>query len=240
VWHPLDNPVLASLSGPHQRFVERRGNVARYPVDVTPFLAMPGEPTAADWADAVALVGPGNLLSLAGAPATPPDAWERIRDLHGVQLTGEGLAVASDPEAVQLGPGDVPEMLELVSRTQPGPFLARTVEMGRYLGIRRDGRLVAMAGERMRPQGWTEISAVCTDEEWRGQGLSTRLIRAVGAGIRTRGDVPFLHALATNPAVKLYEKLGFRHRAAVRFVTARVPERQSLRLRCRGARGRGR
>ena len=223
--HPLDNPVLASLAGPHERFAERRGNVARYPVDVTPFLGMPAGATAADWADAAALVGPGNPLSLAAASATAPEGWELLRDLPGVQLTGEGLAVAADPEAVPLGPGDVPEMLELVARTQPGPFLQRTAEMGRYLGFRRDGRLVAMAGERLRPEGWTEISAVCTDEEWRGQGLSTRLIRAVSAGITARGDVPFLHAVSTNPAVKLYEKLGFTRRRATRFITVRVPER---------------
>ena len=86
-----------------------------------------------------------------------------------------------------LGAADVPEMLDLVERTQPGPFLARTVELGTYLGIRRDGRLVAMAGERLHPPGFTEISAVCTDAAYRGQGLATRLVRAVAAGIRRRG-----------------------------------------------------
>jgi predicted GNAT family acetyltransferase len=147
-----------------------------------------------------------------------------LMDLAGVQMTGERLTVADDPEAVPLGVADVPDMLDLTSRAKPGPFFIRTIEMGTYLGIRRDGRLVAMAGERMRPEGWTEISAVCTDEAWRGQGLSTRLIRAVGAVIRARGDVPFLHATATNPAIKLYERLGFQHRADVRFTIAQVPQ----------------
>jgi GNAT superfamily N-acetyltransferase len=118
-------------------------------------------------------------------------------------MTGEHLAVAADPEAVPLGRADVPEMLDLTARAKPGPFLPRTFELGTYLGIHRRGKLVAMAGERLHPEDWTEISAVCTDEAWRGQGLATRLIRAVGAVIRARGDIPFLHAVANNPAIGL-------------------------------------
>jgi GNAT superfamily N-acetyltransferase len=224
VRHPLDNPVLSSLTGPHARFAERRGNVLRYPVDVTPFLAMPDEPDEADWADAAALVGPGRLLPLAGIKAAPPVGWEVEVIGEGVQMTGDHLEVAADPEAVPLGRADVPEMLALVARTRPGPFLPRTFELGSYLGIRRGGGLVAMAGERLHPEGWTEISAVCTDEAWRGEGLASRLIRAVGAGIRARGDLPFLHAVATNPAVGLYEKMGFRLRRTTRFAAARIPE----------------
>lgn len=222
--HPLDNPVLSSLSGAHARFAEKRGNALRYQVDVSPFAALPDEPDEKDWVDAAALAGPGNGLALTPGRISPPAGWNMLMDLAGVQLTGERLAVADDPEAVPLGVADVPDMLELTSRAKPGPFFIRTIEMGTYLGIRRDGRLVAMAGERMRPEGWTEISAVCTDEAWRGQGLSTRLIRAVGAVIRARGDVPFLHATATNPAIKLYERLGFQHRTDVRFTIAQVPK----------------
>lgn len=226
--HPLDNPVLSSLTGPHARFAERRGNVLRYPVDVAPFLAMPDEPGEGDWADAAALAGPGGLLSLTGVQAAPPTAWELVWFGEGVQMTGDHLEVTPDPEAVPLGRADVPEMLALVARTKPGPFLPRTFELGSYLGIRRDGQLIAMAGERLHPDGWTEISTVCTDETWRGHGLAGRLIRAVGAVIRARGDLPFLHALATNPAIGLYEKLGFRHRRATTFGAARIPEAQQI------------
>ena len=224
--HPLDNPVRSSLAGPHARFAERRGNVLRYPADVCPFFAMPDEPDAADWADAAKLVGPGGLLPLA-VQVPPPTGWEIEMWGEGVQLTGDGVAGAADPEAVVLGPADVPEMLDLAGRTKPGPFLARTVEMGTYLGIRRDGALVAMAGERLHPPGWTEISAVCTDEGWRGLGLASRLVQAVAAGIRARGEVPFLHAVATNVnAIRLYEELGFRLRHSTVFSAARVPEAQ--------------
>jgi ribosomal protein S18 acetylase RimI-like enzyme len=225
VSHPLDNPVLWSLTGAHARFAERRGNVLRYQVDVAPFLALPDDPGEADWADAASLAWPGGLLWLPGQRVPPSGGWQPAGVGEGVQMTGERLAVAADPEAVPLGRADLPEMLDLTARARPGPpFLPRTFELGPYLGIRRHGKLVAMAGERLHPEGWSEVSAVCTDDAWRGQGLATRLIAAVGAGVRARGEVPFLMAVAANPAIALYERLGFRHRRSIQFAVARVAE----------------
>ncbi|MGV9275525.1 GNAT family N-acetyltransferase [Streptomyces griseosporeus] len=224
--HVLDNPALASLTGPHARFAERRGRVLRYPVDVSPWLALPDEPDADDWADLAALAGPGAEVPLPGYRGPVPADWEVTQRIDGVQFVDDGLAAAPDPEAVRLGPADVPEMTDLVARTRPGPFLSRTIELGTYLGIRREGRLVAMAGERLHPPGWTEISAVCTDPAARGQGLATRLILAVAHGIRERGETPFLHTSAANRnAIRLYESLGFRLRRRTAFLAARAPER---------------
>ncbi|MGW3146199.1 GNAT family N-acetyltransferase [Streptomyces sp. NPDC001177] len=226
--HVLDNPALASLTGPHAHFAERRGRVLRYPVDVSPWLALPAEPDAGDWADLAALAGPGAEVPLPGFRGRVPDDWEITFQVEGVQLVGEGLASAPDAEAVRLGPADVPEMLDLVDRTRPGPFLPRTIELGTYLGIRRSGALIAMAGERLHPPGWTEISAVCTDPAVRGEGLATRLILAVAHGIRERGESPFLHTGARNTnAIRLYESLGFRLRRRTAFLAARAPERLS-------------
>ncbi|MFI2206365.1 GNAT family N-acetyltransferase [Streptomyces sp. NPDC020192] len=223
--HVLDNPALASLTGPHARFAERRGRVVRYPVDVSPWLALPDEPDARDWADLAALAGPGAEVPLPGFRGEVPEGWEITFRIEGVQLVDDGLAAEPDAEAVRLGPADVPEMLDLVARTQPGPFLPRTIELGTYLGIRRDGALIAMAGERLHPPGWTEISAVCTDPTHRGEGLATRLIRAVAHGIRERGETPFLHTGAQNTnAIRLYESLGFRLRRHTAFGAARAPE----------------
>ncbi|MFD0306860.1 GNAT family N-acetyltransferase [Streptomyces sp. NPDC127119] len=224
--HILDNPARASLTGPHAHFAERRGRVLRYPADVSPWLALPDDPGADDWADVAALAGPGNEIALPGFRGEIPEGWEITFRGEGVQFVDDGLAAAPDPEAVRLGPADVPEMLALVERTRPGPFLPRTVELGTYLGIRRDGALVAMAGERLHPPGWTEISAVCTDAAVRGQGLATRLTLAVAHVIRARGETPFLHTGADNTtAVRLYESLGFRLRRRTKFLAARVPER---------------
>jgi len=223
--HPLDNPARTALLGPHAHFAERRGEVLRYPADVSPFVALPDEPDEATWQDAAALLGPGALLPLAGVHASPPSDWELLTGLPGVQLVDDGVDAAPDHEAVRLGPGDVPEMLALVAHAKPGPFLPRTIEMGTYLGIRRGGRLVAMAGERLHPPGWTEISAVCTAADQRGQGLAGRLVRAVAAGIRARGETPFMHAAAGNTnAIRLYLSLGFRLRREVEFMGVRIPE----------------
>ncbi|MFE2883575.1 GNAT family N-acetyltransferase [Streptomyces graminifolii] len=223
--HILDNPARAALTGPHAHFAEQRGRILRYPVDVTPWLALPDEPDADDWADVAALSGPGTEIPLLGFRGRVPDGWEVTFDIDGVQMVDDGLAAAPDPEAVVLGPADVPEMLDLVERTKPGPFLPRTVELGTYLGIRREGALVAMAGERLHPPGWTEISAVCTDPVARGEGLASRLILAVAHGIRERGETPFLHTGAGNTnAIRLYESLGFRLRRTTAFLAARAPE----------------
>ncbi|QNS07789.1 GNAT family N-acetyltransferase [Streptomyces xanthii] len=220
----LDNPAYAALRGPHAHLAERSGRVLRYPVDVSPWLGLPDVPGPGDWADLVAFAGPDGAVPLPGVRLDLPDGWEVTEDFAGVQLVGDRVDAAHDPEAVRLTTADVPEMLELVARTRPGPFLPRTIELGTYLGIRRGGALVAMAGERLRPPGWTEISAVCTDPDQRGQGLAGRLVRAVAAGVLERGETPFLHTGAGNTnAIRLYETLGFRLRRTTRFRTARVP-----------------
>ncbi|OKK15136.1 GCN5 family acetyltransferase [Streptomyces sp. CB00455] len=225
----LDNPVWSALTGPHRGFAEHgpAGLAARYTGDTSPFAALadPRDPRA--WADLAALAGPGEGVWVTGL-LTPPPGWETVMTVPGVQLDGRTVRVGAAPEAVALGPGDVPEMLELVALTRPGPFLDRTVELGTYLGIRQEGRLVAMAGERMRPEGWSEISAVCTHPEHRGRGLADRLIRAVAEAVRERGDVPFLHAAADNTgALRLYASMGFTLRRNPDFLGLRTPAKEA-------------
>jgi len=223
----LDNPTWFALTGPQAAFAERKGQALRFQPDVSPFYGLPDQPTADDWANAAALAGPGGLVTLAATWTPFPEAWELTWGGEGVQLVArdEGRHDgAADPEIVRLGPADAVAALDLVQRTRPGPFGLRTTELGAYLGIRRAGRLVAMAGERLRVDGYTEVSAVCTDEAWRGHGFASRLTLAVAAGIRERGEVPFLHAVATNHnAIRLYEQLGFELRRTTMFKSARVP-----------------
>ena len=223
--HPLDNPVFAALTGEQAQFAVRYRNAVRYRPDISPFGAVADEASAGDWADAARLTGAGQVTLFVRSSAAPPEGWEVVGGRPGVQLVAEDLDPAPDPEAIALTAADVPEMLELTERTKPGPFLPGTVELGGYLGIRRAGRLVAMAGERMRPPGFAEISAVCTDEAWRGHGFAARLTRAVAAGITARGETPFLHAAGDNAnAIRLYKALGFVHRREVFFVAAKSPE----------------
>lgn len=215
---PLDNVAWSALTGPQARFAQVNGRAARFDPDVSPFTALADSADPAAWRDLADLVGPGTDVFLGGPRLVPPPGWERVGGLSGLQLVDAGIAGAPDPEAVVLGGADIPEILDLVERTQPGPFRKRTVELGAYLGIRREGRLIAMAGERMRVPGWTELSAVCTDPAHRGEGLAARLIGAVVADIREHGHRPFLHAAASNTnAVRLYERLGFAVRTPVVF-----------------------
>jgi ribosomal protein S18 acetylase RimI-like enzyme len=187
--------------------------VRRYPADVAPFLCMPAPPSGQDWRDAAELVAPGAYVAVPAGGAAPPDAWRAVAAFDLVQMVGERVSGVDCVEAIPLGAADVPEMMELVARTEPGPFLSRTIELGDYLGIRFDGALVAMAGERFRLDGWTEISAVCTSAEHRGQGLASKLVGALTARIQLRSQRVFLHVLSANAgAIRLYEELGFRVR----------------------------
>jgi ribosomal protein S18 acetylase RimI-like enzyme len=226
----LDNPVYAALCGPHARFAQVRGRARRYPLDVAPFLALPSSPSAQDWRDAAGLVAPGGYAAVRYSGAEPPNAWQAVEAFDLVQMVGQRVTGVDCSEAITLGAADVPEMLELVAQTEPGPFLTRTIELGDYLGIRCDGTLLAMAGERFRLDGWTEISAVCTKPDHRGRGLASRLVGALIAGIQLRSERAFLHVLSTNTgAIRLYEELGFRVRQTTTItVVTREPLRHSF------------
>lgn len=212
----LDNPAWASLTGFHAHLAKIVGGAARLPADVGMFVGLSDPADEGAWADLGNLVGGEDVL-VVGVPAVP-DGWDAPMTVDGVQMVATKQLGEPDEEAVRLGPADVPEMLDLVRRTEPGPFLPRTIELGTYLGIRRDGVLAAMAGERLRVPGWTEISAVCTDPAYRGQGLASRLVKAVAAGIEGRGETPFLHTSAGNTnAIRLYEGMDFQLRRAISF-----------------------
>lgn len=225
----LDDPVGESLRGAHAHLARRLGRAATYLPGVATFSAVSADPDAAEWGDLARLLGRGELADMFSAPAAPPPDWEPVFVLDGLQMLWPGGGDLGDPRdrdggVVELGADGVPEMLDLVARARPGPFRPRTREMGTYLGIRENGRLVAMAGERLRPPGWTEISAVCTAPEARGRGHAARLVRALAARIEARGERPFLHVAEENAgAIALYERLGFEVRKRVTFRGFRTP-----------------
>jgi GNAT superfamily N-acetyltransferase len=215
----LDNPIWHALAGPQATVAEREGRALRYDPAYAPFAGLPDEPTPEDWDALRKLVGPDRAAVLARRRLDLPDDWELSFEMCGTQMVREGAAVARPDLAVErLTTAQVEEAADLVARTKPGPWAARTIELGTYLGIRVDGALVAMAGERMRPPGHTEISAVCTDPAFRGRGLAGALILHLVAEVTARGETPILHAVADNTdAVRLYEHLGFTARP-FRFV----------------------
>lgn len=214
--HPLDRQAWSALTGRHAGFAVVEGGARRYRPDVGVFAAVEDEAGYADLARLIRAHGDVALLEAADAP---PIAGVRVvsRDLGW-----QGVAGALSPPRpgripiVPLTEADGPEMLALATLTQPGPFFARTHTLGGFIGIRDRGRLVAMAGERMKPEGFTEVSGVCTHPDYRGRGYGRTLILEVAANIAARGDTPYLHAYASNTAaIALYETLGFVFRAEV-------------------------
>jgi GNAT superfamily N-acetyltransferase len=228
---PLDNWVWHSLTTEQAGVAERVGRAARYRPDVSVFAALDDDAGPEAWDDLARLLGHGRRAVLFRGEIDAPPGWtpawvgagrqlvlgapEDLRPPTG--LVADGKAPTVDGLAARrLGPDDVPAMVELTARTSPGPFLAGTATLGTYLGLHDGGRLVAMAGERSRPPGWTEISAVCTDETHRGRGLAAGLVTLVARGIFAQGRGAVLHVAADNlGAERVYRRLGFVHRRTV-------------------------
>lgn len=215
--HPLDRPVWSALTT-RQRALSIGGDLARrYDPDIGPFaaVAVDDEEHLAALGRLVADHGPVALLQR--GPIPRPPGTRPTLEADGVQLVLDRLARVPATVAFEsLDADDAPEMLALAKLAEPGPFGPRTHELGGFLGVKVDGRLVAMAGERMKPEGFTEVSGVCTHPDHRGRGYAAMLSTAIAERILARGETPFLHAFTTNTtAIALYERLGFRLRTAV-------------------------
>jgi ribosomal protein S18 acetylase RimI-like enzyme len=211
--HPLDEVIWRALTGVQESLAEGDERARRYPAAIAPFAAtMDTEP--ASFRSLLALISGDDRIALfTTEEVKAPPAFSVIRgDSVDQMVLQDAGACAAQPGAaiVALGVADVPEMLALASVTQPGPFGPRTIELGDYIGIRRRGVLVAMAGERMRLDGFTEISAVCVEPAYRGHGFAVDLVGSLVSSIAARSEIPFLHVFSSNhAAIALYGKLGF-------------------------------
>jgi ribosomal protein S18 acetylase RimI-like enzyme len=204
--HPLDCPIWSALTS-RQALCGGDGPLARrFREDIGPFAAACDASPEAVAALAALAHGDDDMSLLEPDPPAPPAGIALKMSAPGVQMIARAFTAGAA----------APEMLELALLTRPGPFRAATHTLGRFLGVREGGRLIAMAGERLRMEGFVEISAVCTHPDHRGRGLAAALMRAVGDRILREGDTPFLHAYASNTgAIALYRKLGFERRANV-------------------------
>ncbi|SAK86691.1 FR47 domain-containing protein [Caballeronia hypogeia] len=209
----LDRPVWTALTTRQAHLGEGDALARRYDPDIAPFAAVDSE-SPNSWRalgamlkpqERAAVLSPGDVeIEVEGIEA------QRLGTIHQMIDTQRFAESTDDRDMIRLAKQDVPDMLELAQRTRPGPFGKRTHEMGNYIGIRDEGRLIAMAGERMRMDGHVEISAVCVDEQWRGRGIAARLINVLRREIAQRGETPFLHVFSHNTgAIGLYERLGF-------------------------------
>jgi predicted GNAT family acetyltransferase len=214
---PLDRPIWTALTTRQAEFAVGGPLAVRYQSDVEPFAAV--ERDTKESLEALAqLLKPGETHILLQAEPSPiPDGVQLIDKAAGVQMVAaRSITAPKPPDAIRLSDADSPEMVELAELTRPGPFRPRTHCLGSFWGIRREGRLVAMAGERMKIPGMTEVSGVATHPDWRGHGFARALSAFVASEITQRGETPFLHAFADNAAaIRLYETLGFTIRTQV-------------------------
>jgi ribosomal protein S18 acetylase RimI-like enzyme len=223
--HELDNVVWHALCGTHSWAAERAAGARRYVPDISVFAAI-DDFESASWTSLHELVGPDGLAVLARPNIPePPPGWTTLLRVAAYQMVLDGaLPPAPDTEFATraLIAADVPSMLDLVERTQPGPFRPRTIELGGYVGAFDGDRLVSMAGHRITTTTHTEVSAVCTDADYRKRGLGATLTIAVAQALLAHGSTPMLHVAADNPARNLYESLGFTVRTSIDIVGVRA------------------
>ena len=215
----LDNPFWSSLRTRHRDIALSAGEVARYPPEFAPFLGVAGGDV--DVAAALeALVAPAESVLLLGiAPARVPAGWrlQAFADLAQMTCTAP-IPPVDGPEVIELTEAHRDDVLALTALVYPHYFRPRTMELGRYLGIYRDGRLAAMIGERLGMDAFQEISAICTHPDFNGRGYARRLIAQLSNDNLERGRTPFLHVSHENRrALRLYEQIGYRHRRDIGF-----------------------
>lgn len=224
--HPLDRAAWHALTTRQSAFAVGDARAVRLAPGVGLFAAAADGSPESGAALARLVAEAGTLWTIEREPAPAPPGLRIAERRSCVQMTLTRIGMRptnaesgrGEPpdELVVLGEADAAAMLALATLTRPGPFFARTHRLGRFLGVRREGRLVAMAGERLRPPGHTEVSGVCTHPDHRGRGHAARLMRAVAEAILARGETPFLTCYADRLAtIALYERLGFRTRATI-------------------------
>lgn len=214
----LDNPIWNALTSAHRPMARINGLAARYPSDVSPLTGL-GELSPQAFEDLKPLVGEDEQVALfTPAPVEVPAGWQAVKARYIDQMVCAEPPPVSGESFLTLGPADVPDMLALTALTEPGPFAARTHQMGHYIGVRSpDGRLAAMTGQRLGLADFTEISAVCTHPDFQGRGYAKALVAYQAARIHGDGRTPFLHVKTENGAKLVYEKLGFRVRRPIRY-----------------------
>lgn len=225
--HPLDNAGWYALTGVHADFAQGTGSARRYDPEVSVFSAIEDDSEVA-WQDLATLTGPGGTAVLFRAlEVVAPAGWMVTFGGRGHQmlLTGDLPDLAVPSSMRPLASDDVPQMLALVELTQPGPFRPRTNELGGYVGIFEGDTLMAMAGQRIRIDGFTEISAVCTHPNARRRGYAALVTAEVARALLRSGVTPFLHVAETNiGALRVYESLGFATRVLINFVAVKRTE----------------
>ena len=221
----LDNIMWNCLSGPHAKFATGSGAVRRYAPGFSPIVGSE-YPEQPDFATLQKFCVPGDSFYFDIWSGPAPAGWQIDKEARMFKMVWEAPAPAEDtaPDAVPLRPEHFAQAVELARLTNPGPFGIRTPELGEYFGYFDDGKLIAMAGERLCAGDLHEVSGICTHPDYQGRGLARKLTLKLVRRQMQRGKTTFLHVMSHNaPARGLYEKMGFRnYRETVVRVATRV------------------
>tara|TARA_R110002020_G_scaffold10965_2_gene41678 strand:- start:9989 stop:10666 length:678 start_codon:yes stop_codon:yes gene_type:complete len=221
--HPLDRPIWSALTGAQAAWARGTPAALRFDRDVSPFAA-PADQSPASLAALPALVVPDEQIILVESDAILlPSGLTAVSTARAVQMVAPTASPMPDQDRlVRLGTADEREIYDLAMLTRPGPFAPRSMRLGAFWGIRQDGRLIGMAGERLRQGEWIELSGVCVHPDARGQGLGRLLTGFVAERIRAKAKLPYLHVFESNTAaIRIYESLGFTTRAMMHVTVAR-------------------
>lgn len=208
----LDNIAWHTLVGPHAKFAAGEGGARRYAAGFSPIVAFE-RVDAPDFAALTPFCGMDEHFYCDGWAGAPPAGWRVDSESTMFKMVFDGDLPAADafPDAAPLGPEHAQQALDLARLTRPGPFGVRTIELGEYFGCLADGRLIAMAGERMHAGRLREISGVCTHPDFQGRGLARRLMLKLLRRQMQRDETPFLHVMRDNETARaLYARMGFR------------------------------
>jgi predicted GNAT family acetyltransferase len=225
----LDRPVWNTLATRHAAFAVGGDRARRFAPDIGPLAGARDDEPESLAALAELVPAGGTLLLLQAEPSVLPARLVATMTAPAVQMVLEGLVAVTEPRIEPLTADDVPSLIALASLTKPGPFTTRTHELGSFYGIKENGVLLAMAGERLKHDGYTEVSGVCTHPDARGRGFARSLSAHVARRIADRGEMPYLHAFAANTAaIALYESLGFRLRRAMHVMAIALAAEQPV------------
>ncbi len=227
--HPLDNSAWKALTTRQADLARSRGDARAFTAEICLLSAL-REPTPQAYEALAGIVEAEQKVHLAlEKPYETQPGWKLVISVPALQMVyeGDGAAFAEPPHSdeliLELGGNDASEMMELTHLTKPGPFSQRTHELGNFIGIRREGRLIAMAGERLKVPGFTEVSAVCTHPDHVGHGYARILMSEIVRRIFARGETPFLHVRADNSRpIGLYQRLGFRKRMVLQHTVLQL------------------
>lgn len=210
--HVLDNPIYYALTSGHNHLAKGVEEAKYYTEDICAFAGL--KDNSQENLNTLYQISPKDSLFVffSKTPVKIPEKWKLLTHIDMFQLVflGTEIPVADASELTELDVAHVPEMIDLVELTKPGPFLAKTIELSNYTGIFINGKLASMAGHRFFPSPYREVSAVCTHPDYLGKGYAFKILQEQIKRILLRKEIPFLHVRNDNEgAVKLYQKLGF-------------------------------